>query len=185
MALTYSEMIPTGKNIPPFSLRGIDGKLYSRDDFSDSKILVTLFISVHCPYVKAVEERITELQNYFLSKSVQFIAICSNDSERYPEDAPAGMREQAHKNGWKFPYLIDDHQEMAKSFGAVCTPDIFVFNEERRLAYRGRIDDNWKEPAKVTKEELKKAINDLLDGQTLDPKKQLPSMGCSIKWKSS
>ena len=185
MALTYSEMIPLGKNIPQFSLRGIDGKLYSNADFNDSKVLVALFICVHCPYVKAVEERITELQNYFSSKSVEFLAICSNDSERYPEDAPDGMREQSRKNQWKFPYLIDDNQEMAKSFGAVCTPDIFVFNEERRLVYRGRIDDNWKEPAKVTKEELKNAINELLADRDLDAKKQFPSMGCSIKWKSS
>lgn len=165
-----------------FRLRGTDEKIYSLKDFEDKKILVIVFMCNHCPYVKAVIGRLIKLQSEFEVKGVQFIGINPNDVEAYPEDSAENMKIFYGNSGMNFPYLRDDTQETAKLYGAVCTPDIFVYDKERNLKYRGRIDDNWKDEDKVTKRELSDVVKRLLEGKELG-RIQNPSMGCSIKWK--
>lgn len=182
MALTYSQKIPFGAKAPDFSLPGIDGKTYSLAFFADKKILVIVFMCNHCPYVQACWDRLIALQEEFGLQGVQFVGINANDAEQYPEDSFENMKEYAAEKGHNFPYLRDETQEVAKAYGAVCTPDIFVYDEKRELVYHGRIDDNWQNPSKVTRHELKEALSALLRSEK--PKKdQNPSMGCSIKWK--
>ncbi|MBI2638067.1 thioredoxin family protein [Candidatus Peregrinibacteria bacterium] len=181
MALTYSQTIPFGKPAPDFSLPGIDGRTYSLASFTDKKILVIIFMCNHCPYVQACWDRLIALQNKFGSRGVQLIGINSNDSGNYPEDSFEKMKEYAEKRGHNFPYLCDTSQATAKAYGAVCTPDIFIYDGSRGMAYHGRIDDNWQEPAKVKKHELAEALESLLRGEK-PSQDQKPSMGCSIKW---
>jgi peroxiredoxin len=183
MALTYSEMVPLGKSAPAFKLKGIDGKTHSLDGFKGKKALAVLFICNHCPYVKAIEDRLGALARDYAPKGVQFVGINSNDTDRYPEDSPELMRKQAERAGFEFPYLVDDTQEVARAYGAVCTPDIFVFDSGFKLRYRGRLDDSWKDPSKVSREDLRAALDALLAGGAVDAD-QIPSMGCSIKWKT-
>ncbi len=182
MALTYSEMIPLGRSAPAFELQGIDGKKYNLDSFTNSKGLVVMFLCVHCPYVIATQDRIAAIAKEYETKGIRFVGINSNDLDKYPEDSPENMREQAKKVGFKFPYLIDETQEVARAYDAVCTPDIFAFDGNMKLAYRGRIDDSWKDPKKVTRQDLREALDGMLAGDAVS-EDQIPSMGCSIKWK--
>jgi peroxiredoxin len=138
----------------------------------------------HCPYVKAVLQRLIDLQNAFSGRGVQLIGVNSNDATRYPDDSFGNMKTAAQERGISFPYLFDKTQETAKAYGAVCTPDLYVYGEERKLLYRGRIDDNWEHPEQVTRRDLKSALEDILAGRPV-PNEQVPSMGCSIKWKTS
>lgn len=183
MALTYSQTIPFGKKAPDFTLPGIDRKTYSLASFTDKKILVIVFMCNHCPYVQACWDRLIALQDEFGKKNTQFVGINANDETQYPDDSFENMQVWAKKKKHNFPYLRDESQETAKVYGAVCTPDIFVYDEDRGLVYHGRIDDNWQDPSKVTKRELTEALGKLLKGEKPD-KNQNPSMGCSIKWKS-
>ncbi|OQW46586.1 MAG: alkyl hydroperoxide reductase [Proteobacteria bacterium SG_bin7] len=182
MALTHTPTPDLNFHCPDFSLPAVDGKTYSLADFRKSEVLVVMFICNHCPYVKAIEDRLINLGNHFKSQSVQFVAICSNDAEGYPEDSFENLKKRWTEKKYPFPYLHDQDQRVAKNFGAVCTPDFFVFNKNRGLQYRGRLDDSWKDPSQVTRQELKGAIETILNGKTM-PKEQNPSMGCSIKWK--
>ena len=179
MALTESTMVSLGSKAPYFSLPDTDGNNLSIENFS-KEILVVIFTCNHCPYAKAVEDRLIKLANNYNSK-VDFVLISSNDAENYPEDSPEKMAEQAESKSYPFPYLFDETQEIAKAYSAVCTPDIFLYNNDRELEYRGRLDDNWKEPEKVSREELKMAIEIVLKGEEVDFT-QIPSMGCNIKW---
>ena len=181
MALTESTMVSLGSKAPYFSLPDTDGNNLSIENFS-KEILVVIFTCNHCPYAKAVEDRLIKLANRYNSK-VDFVLISSNDAENYPEDSPEKMAEQAESKSYPFPYLFDETQEIAKAYSAVCTPDIFLYNKDRELEYRGRLDDNWKEPEKVSREELKMAIEIVLKGEEIDFT-QIPSMGCNIKWKN-
>jgi len=144
--------------------------------------LAVAFICNHCPYVKAIEDRLLELPRAYAPAQMQVVAICSNDPADYPEDAPSELKRRWQEKNYPFPYLVDESQSVARAFGAVCTPDIFVYDGARRLAYRGRIDDSWKDESKVTKRELAEALDALLAGQK-PATPQRPSMGCSIKWK--
>ncbi|MFA6521296.1 MAG: thioredoxin family protein [Candidatus Gracilibacteria bacterium] len=182
MALTYSQTIPFGAAAPDFSLPGIDGKTYSLADFKGKRALVIVFMCNHCPYVQAIWDRLISMQSEFSAAGAEFVGINSNDSSNYPEDGFEKMKEYAASRGQNFPYLRDESQQTAKAYGAVCTPDIFVYDSEQRLAYHGRIDDNWQEPAKVKERELAQAVEALLHGQK-PSQTQKPSMGCSIKWK--
>lgn len=183
MVLLNSESIELGTKAPDFHLiNAIDNKKYSLASFADKKVLVILFICVHCPYVQAIEDRLTQLRKDFESKSVQLIGICANDPTDYPEDSPENLKKHALAKGYGFPYLVDDTQEVAKAYDAVCTPDIYVYDQDRKLAYHGRIDDNWKDESKVKKHDLKDAILAILEGQA-PAEPQFTSMGCSIKWK--
>ena len=181
MALTESTMVSLGSKAPYFSLPDTDGNNLSIENFS-KEILVVIFTCNHCPYAKAVEDRLIKLANNYNSK-VDFVLISSNDAENYPEDSPEKMAEQAESKSYPFPYLFDETQEIAKAYSAVCTPDIFLYNNDRELEYRGRLDDNWKEPEEVSREELKMAIEFILKGEKIDFT-QIPSMGCNIKWKN-
>jgi len=169
---------------PDFRLPATDGKIYGRDDFAASPVLVVMFICNHCPYVKAVEDRLLDLERRYTPRAVQFVGICSNDSVTYPEDAFEQLKERWSLKAYGFPYLHDDSQAVAHAFDALCTPDIFVYDRDRRLAYRGRIDDSWKDPAKVSRRDLAEAIEALLAGQRPSAD-QVPSLGCSIKWKQA
>ena len=166
-----------------FSLKGTDEKYYSPNDFIDKEVLVIIFMCNHCPYVKAVIKRLVSMQEKYSDKNVQFIGINPNDTEAYPEDSFENMKIFRKEHNMNFPYLIDETQQTARQYDAVCTPDIYVYNKEKLLKYRGRIDDNWQNENKVTRNELDEAIINILHGK--DPEqKQNPSMGFSIKWKN-
>ena len=184
MALLNSQSLSLGSPAPDFNLPSVDGKSYQLRDFKDAKVLVVMFICYHCPYVQAVEDRILQLHRDYRGKGVQLVGICSNDFIKYPDDAPKNLLKRWKEKEYGFPYLVDETQEVAKAYEAVCTPDIYVYDQARRLAYHGRIDDNWQEPSKVTRHEIREAIDALLQGKNLSSK-QNPSMGCSIKWKMS
>ena len=171
-----------GTPCPPFRLLAVDGQTHERRDFDSSPVLVVMFICNHCPYVKAVEDRLIQMAHDLGPKGAAFVGICSNDAATYPDDAYDKLAERWKLKAYGFPYLHDESQEAARDFDAVCTPDIFVYDRERRLAYRGRIDDSWKDESKVTRHELADAVQALLDGRR-PPADQHPSMGCSIKWK--
>ncbi|MEA2700210.1 MAG: hypothetical protein QOI66_4481 [Myxococcales bacterium] len=172
-----------GAPCPSFQLPAVDGKTYARDDFASSPALVVMFICNHCPYVKAVEDRLIDLARTYGPRGAQLVAVCSNDAATYPDDAFPKLVQRWREKNYGFPYLHDESQDVARAFGAVCTPDIFVYDRDRRLAYRGRIDDSWKDESKVTRRELAAALDALLDGGRPSPQ-QRPSMGCSIKWKA-
>jgi len=182
MALLQSLPLPLGTPIIDFKLPDTEGRLHSPADYADRKVLIIMFICNHCPYVQAIRERLVKLQSIYDSKIVQFIGINANDAEKYPDDNLEGMKKTIAEWGINFPYLIDESQEVAKSYQAQCTPDIYVFNQDRKLAYHGRLDDNWKEPEKVTRQELKEAIDALVAGRQPDAKQNF-SIGCSIKWR--
>lgn len=166
-----------------FSLKGTDERLYSPDSFEEKEILIIIFMCNHCPYVKAVTDRLISFQEKFYEKNVQLIGINSNDTVSYPEDSFENMKIYSDEYGMNFPYLFDETQETARKYNAVCTPDIYVYDKDRMLRYRGRIDDNWKEESKVTVKDLEKATELLLEGKEIDFE-QIPSIGCSIKWKN-
>ena len=172
-----------GAPCPDFRLPAVDGRAYARDDFAASPVLVVMFICNHCPYVKAVEERLIGLRREYGARGVQLVGVCSNDAASYPDDAFDELAARWRARDYGFPYLHDEAQSVARAFGAVCTPDIFVYDGARRLAYRGRIDDSWKDESKVTRRELAAALDALLAGDK-PVATQRPSMGCSIKWLS-
>ncbi|QQR90093.1 MAG: thioredoxin family protein [Myxococcales bacterium] len=182
MALAYSNGMAIGTSAPDFSLPGVDGKTYTLGSFDDAKILVVVFTCNHCPYAKACEDRLIVLQHDYLEKGVRLVAINPNDAERYPDDSFAAMKERAQEKHYPFPYLQDESQEVARAYDAACTPDIFVFDAERKLQYNGRLDDNWQEPHKVERSDLRLLLDSLLNGKTIDFE-PVHSMGCSIKWK--
>lgn len=182
MALTYTPQDELGTVCPDFTLQATDGKTYSLKNFTNGNPFVVMFICNHCPYVKAIEDRLIELGHQLKSKNISVVAISSNDADTYPDDSFIELKKRAEYKNYPFPYLYDDSQEVAKRFGAVCTPDFFVYNKKSQLAYRGRLDNSWKEPGKVTRRELLNAVESLLISDEF-PKGQTPSMGCSIKWK--
>ena len=171
-----------GMECPNFNLTSVEGKSIQLNDFQNKEVLLVMFICNHCPYVKAIEDRLIKLGLDYSEKSVQLIAICSNDPSEYPEDSPENLLKRSREKNYPFPYLLDETQQVAQQFGAVCTPDFFMFNGSRKLVYRGRLDDSWKDPSLVQKQELRDAIETTLEGKT-PPIEQKPSMGCSIKWK--
>jgi peroxiredoxin len=184
MALTENREIALGTPCPDFRLAAVDGATWARDDFRAKPVLVVMFICNHCPYVQAIEDRIVALAREYAPRGVQFAGICSNDPTDYPDDAPARLLARWLEKAYGFPYLVDTTQDVARAFDAVCTPDIYVFDRERRLAYHGRLDDSWREPAKVTRRELAAALDALLAGRT-PAREQEHSLGCSIKWRKA
>ncbi len=178
-----SRVTESGRACPDFRLPAVDGKIYGRDDFAAAPALVVLFICNHCPYVQAIEDRMIALARAYGPKGVQFVGVCSNDSASYPDDGFDSLAKRWREKQYGFPYLHDEAQSVARLFGAVCTPDIFVYDRARCLAYRGRIDDSWKDPTKVTRRDLASALDALLVGRAPD-RPQHPSLGCSIKWKT-
>lgn len=174
--------LPIGADAPDFKdLPGTDGQSYSLEAFKDNKAVVINFTCNHCPYAQAYEDRFMALVREFESRGVGFIAINCNDAENYPDDSFENMKKRAGQRGFPFPYVRDDSQEVARAYGAVCTPHVFVLDRDRKLAYEGGIDDNWKEPDKATPQ-LKQALEAIVNDQPV-PNPQTNPLGCSIKWK--
>jgi len=171
MVLLESLQVPLGSFAHDFSLPGIDGEIHSLSDIKGEKAIVIIFMCNHCPYVQAAIQKFISLQKEFKDKGVVFIGINSNESDNYPEDSFEKMNEYAEKWGLNFAYLRDESQEVAKAYKAQCTPDIFVYDKELKLAYHGKAEG-----------ELGDALKALVIGKTPN-EKQNPSMGCSIKWK--
>lgn len=171
-----------GSEIIDFSLTGTDNRIYSLSDFDEFRLLVIIFMCNHCPYVKAIIDRLVEFQEANGSKGVQLIGINSNDPVSYPEDSFENMKLFSQEHKINFPYLFDETQKTARAYGAVCTPDIFLYGQDRILKYRGRFDDSWKDKSAVKSRDLEKAVNLLLEGKDIYFT-QIPSIGCSVKWK--
>ncbi|MBI2009708.1 MAG: thioredoxin family protein [Candidatus Chisholmbacteria bacterium] len=179
-----STMLKLGTPAPDFSLTDVgSGTTVSLQDFAAKKALLVMFICRHCPYVKHVEAELTRLGNEYLHKGFAVVAISANDPDQYPDDSPANLDEQAKRLGFKFPYLFDASQQVAKAYTAACTPDLFLFDQQRKLVYRGELDDSRPgNNVPVTGQDLRAAIEAVLAGQPVSPN-QKPSIGCSIKWK--
>lgn len=171
-----------GMPCPDFSLPDVFGVSRRRDEVLAGKANLVVFFCNHCPYAKAVEARLIALQQELGPAGLRTVLICSNDPADYPEDAPAALRARAEARAYPFPSLIDDSQQVARAFDAACTPDPYLFDARLRLVYRGRIDDNWKRPEAVTRQELRDAVVATLAG-TAPASTQHPSLGCGIKWR--
>lgn len=184
MAAVNSTMLELGTKAPKFSLTDtVTGNKVELKDFRGNKALLVMFICNHCPYVKNIKEGLVKYAADYLSKGVGIVAISSNDVENYPDDSPEKMKEDAEKLGYPFPYLYDKDQEAAKAYMAACTPDFFLFDEKHELKYRGQFDSSRPgndEP--VTGKDLREATDKILKGEPV-PEKQIPSIGCNIKWK--
>lgn len=176
-------MLPLGTAAPDFKLPDTNGKLVSIADFTGKPALLVMFICNHCPYVKHVRAELTKLSHDYASHGVGIVAISANDVVNYPEDSPAKMAEEAKEAGYDFPYLFDESQAVARAYHAACTPDFFLFDRDRKLVYRGQLDDS--RPGNgmpVTGKDLRAALESLLDGKPLSIE-QRPSLGCNIKWR--
>jgi len=179
-------MLPLGTPAPDFDLSDVvTEKRYSLKDLSGEKVLLVMFICRHCPFVKHIQKELAKIGKDYKDKDLEIIAISSNDIESYPEDSPDKLKKQAEEFEFNFAYLFDETQGVAKSYTAVCTPDFFLFNKQKKLVYRGQLDNsrpgNFK---KVTGKDLREAIDNILQGKEV-AKDQKPSTGCNIKWKSN
>lgn len=184
MALTESTMLDLGTEAPDFSLPDvISGKLISLKTFVGKKGLLVMFICQHCPYVQHVKNELARLGKDYANKEVGIVAISSNDAKNYPDDAPDELKKMAQRLGFTFPFCYDENQEVAKTYTAACTPDFFLFDKDRRLVYRGQLDDSRPGNAiPVTGRDLRTAMEAVLVGKRVSSS-QKPSVGCNIKWK--
>jgi peroxiredoxin len=181
MAAKESEMLALGTAAPEFSLPDADGTIHALAD--DATAFLVMFICNHCPYVKHVRAELARLGNDYLPRNVAVYAINSNDASTHPGDSPTKMKEEAETWGYGFPYLIDEQQDVAKAYRAVCTPDFFVFDTNKQLVYRGQLDASRpSNDIPVTGADIRAALESILDGTTVSAV-QIPSIGCSIKWK--
>ena len=185
MVLTPTTQIPLGFAAPDFTLPDtVSGKDLSLKDLASDKATVIMFICNHCPYVKHVIEGIVELTNDYIPRGISFIAISSNDVENYPDDSPEKMAGEARRLNFKFPYLYDESQEVAKSYSAACTPDFNIFDGNLKCIYRGQLDDSRPgNKIPVSGKDMRTALDALLEGEKIS-EDQVPSVGCNIKWKS-
>lgn len=186
MALTESTMKDLGSPLPSFSLPDVvSGRIISPDDYADRKALLVMFICRHCPYVKHVEQELARIGRDYAGKSLGIIAISSNDAANYPDDAPESLKQQALQLGFPFPYCYDETQDVARAFDAACTPDFYLYDGQRKLVYRGQLDDSRPSNGKpVTGRDLRAAIDAVLEDKPVSPQ-QRPSAGCNIKWKAA
>jgi len=176
-------MLPLGTPAPDFRLPDPTGREVARDDFADAPALLVAFLCNHCPYVKHIQAGFAAFAKEYAERGLAIVAINSNDFDAYPEDAPPRMAEEAARAGYGFPYLVDETQEVAKAYRAACTPEFYLFDRERRLAYRGRFDDSRPgNRVPVTGRDLRAAADAVLAGRT-PAAEQAPSVGCNIKWK--
>lgn len=193
MVMTTSSMLALGHKAASFSLPSTDGNNVSLADFDGKEGLVVAFICNHCPYVIHIAEQLARVAQDYQNKGIAFVAINSNDTEQYPDDDMAHMIQEKRGRHYPFPYLLDEKQDVAKAYSAVCTPDIFLFDGEQKLVYRGQFDDS--RPLRISSgnydssqyqscgSDLIKAMDALLDKRDIDAN-QIPSMGCNIKWKA-
>ncbi|MEW5979859.1 MAG: thioredoxin family protein [Acidobacteriota bacterium] len=184
MVLTPSTMLPLGTQAPVFSLRDVvSGTRLSLDSFSGKQGLLIMFICTHCPYVKHVQNELARLGRDYQGKDIGMVAISANDPVTHPEDSPAELKSMAQRLNFTFPYCFDEDQSVAKAYTAACTPDFFLFDRNRRLVYRGQLDDS--RPGNDHPNDgrdLRAAIDAVLSGKPVSPN-QKPSIGCNIKWK--
>ena len=185
MARTPSNMLPLGTKAPSFSLPDtVSGQTLSLNQIHGKEGTVVMFICNHCPFVKHVFSGIVDLANDYLDKGIAFVAISSNDVENYPDDAPGLMTKVAIEQGFPFPYLYDESQEVARAYDAACTPDFYIFDNNKSLVYRGQLDDSRPENGiPVTGKDMRSALEAIWDGKNVSAT-QKPSIGCNIKWKS-
>jgi len=184
MSLTPSTMLPLGTAAPDFRLPDTNGKTVSLADFKNAPALLVIFMCNHCPYVKHIRQGLAQLGRDYLPKGAGIVGINSNDAANYPADSPAKMKEEMQVAGYTFPYLYDETQAVAKAYRAACTPDIYLFDKEKKLVYRGQFDDSRPgSGVRVTGMDLRDALDAVLGGKPV-AKEQIPSIGCNIKWKS-
>ena len=184
MSLTPSTMLPLGTPAPDFRLPDTNGKTVSLADFRDKPALLVIFMCNHCPYVQHIRTGLAQLAKDYLSRGAAIVGINANDAANYPEDSPARMKEEVKSAGYLFPYLFDATQAVAKAYRAACTPDLYLFDKNRKLVYRGQFDDS--RPGNgipVTGKDLRAALDGVLAGKPVAPD-QKASIGCNIKWKS-
>lgn len=178
-----SRMIELGTPAPPFALPDPAGKVHDLDEFAGTPALLVAFICNHCPYVKHIIDDFVAFAREYGPRGLAIVAISANDAEAYPDDAPPAMAEVAARHGFSFPYLHDATQRVALAYEAICTPDFFLFDRDRRLVYRGQYDDSRpRSGTSVTGADLRAAVDAVLAGQA-PASQQVPSMGCSIKWR--
>lgn len=184
MVLLETPICNFGEPAHDFRLPGVDGRVWSLAECRGEKGLLVMFICNHCPYVKAIQDRLVRDTAELQELGVNSVAIMSNDPADYPEDSFENMQRVAREHGFPFPYLLDESQEVARTYGAVCTPDFFGYNAELQLQYRGRLDASGRDPAPSdVHRELFEAMRQVaLTGR--GPERQTPSMGCSIKWRA-
>ncbi|MEN9213768.1 MAG: thioredoxin family protein [Gloeomargarita sp. DG02_4_bins_56] len=186
MARTPSVMLALGTPAPAFHLPDVvTGETISLETFAGKTGLLVMFICRHCPYVKHIQDQLAQLGRDYQNQDLGIVAISSNDAEKYPDDSPASLKEMAQELGFTFPFCYDETQAVAKAYQAACTPDFYLFDRERKLVYRGQLDDSRPKsdpPIPVTGKDLRAAIDALLSGQPI-PTDQRASIGCNIKWK--
>ena len=185
MVRTPSTMVELGTEAPDFQLPDVvSGQTISLDNFASKKALLVMFISKHCPYVQHVKEELARIGNDYRERNVGIVAISSNDVTNYPDDAPDQLKAMAEELGLSYPVCYDESQEVAKAYNAACTPDFFLFDANRRLVYRGQLDDSRPGNGKpITGQDLRAALDAVLGDQTVN-QDQKPSLGCNIKWKA-
>lgn len=184
MSLTPSTMLPLGTAAPDYKLPDVvTGKTLSLKDVAGKKALLVMFICQHCPYVQHIKEELSKLGRDYQKKDVAIVGISSNDADHYPDDSPTELKKFAQAQGFTFPLLYDETQAVAKAYTAACTPDLFLFDKDRKLAYRGQLDDSRPGNGKpVTGKDLRAALDAALADKPID-KNQRPATGCNIKWK--
>jgi peroxiredoxin len=183
MVAVNSTMLPLGTPAPDFSLPGTDGRIVSLEDFASAAGLLVIFMCNHCPYVKHVRAELARLAADYQPRGIGIVGINSNDAAKYPADSPEAMAAEAQAAGYSFPYLYDESQEVAKAYRAACTPDFYVFDRDKRLVYRGQLDDS--RPGNglpVNGRDVRAALDAVLAGKEVSIA-QKPSIGCNIKWK--
>jgi peroxiredoxin len=183
MTMTPSTMLELGTPLPSFQLPDLDGNLLSSHQFRGAPGLLVVFICPHCPFVRHIRKDFAAFAREYQAMGLPIVAINSNDNIAFPDDGPEGMRNEASRTGYTFPYLVDETQAVAKAFRAACTPDFFLFDRDRKLVYRGQFDDS--RPSKsipITGSDLRAAADAVLQGHT-PSFNQKPSIGCNIKWK--
>lgn len=183
MTVTPSQMISLGTPAPDFNLPDTKGNIVSLSDFKQAPALLIIFMCNHCPFVKHVLSHLVKLIEEYQSKGVAAVGISASDVENFPDDSPEKMAQKATEAGFTFPYLYDEAQQVAKAYHAACTPDFFLYDKERKLVYRGQMDDSRPgNDVPVTGSDLVVALEAVLKGEKA-PQNQRPSMGCNIKWK--
>ncbi len=183
MAETPSTMLELGTRAPEFRLRDTDGREVALSDFQDRQALLVMFICNHCPYVRHVQAELARIGHDYQPRGVAVVAISSNDVDQYPDDGPDAMAKEKARAGYSFPYLFDETQEVARAYRAACTPDLFLFDAEQKLVYRGQLDDSRPgNGVPVSGRDLRRALDAVLEGRRPEGR-QRPSVGCNIKWK--
>jgi peroxiredoxin len=176
-------MLELGTSVPEFRLPNVDGRMIADGDFREARALLVAFICNHCPFVKHIRDQFAQFAKEYQARGLAVVAINANDAQAFPDDSPEAMKKEAAAAGFTFPYLYDESQRVAHEFRAACTPDFFLFDNDRRLVYRGEFDDSRPgNDVPVTGKELRAAADAVLAGRAV-PSAQKPSIGCNIKWK--